>query len=201
MKRPKVFGIGFHKTGTKSLAEALKVLGYRVTGSFGVNDPDIGRTAVERGLRIADKFDAVQDNPWPLLYRELDERFPGSRFILTLRPTASWLASCVRHFGALDTPMRKWIYGVGHPLGHEQLYVDRYERHEREVREYFRDRPGELLTLRLTEGEEWNKLCPFLGHEVPARPFPHANAGRTESPAPRRGGARRGGRRKRSGPG
>jgi UDP-N-acetylmuramate-alanine ligase len=37
----KVFCIGFHKTGTTSLAVALKTLGYRVTGPNGVHDPDI----------------------------------------------------------------------------------------------------------------------------------------------------------------
>ena len=39
--KPKVFCIGFHKTGTTSLELALKQLGFRVTGSFGTKDPDI----------------------------------------------------------------------------------------------------------------------------------------------------------------
>jgi hypothetical protein len=30
--KTKVFGIGFHKTATTSLAKALSYLGYRVTG-------------------------------------------------------------------------------------------------------------------------------------------------------------------------
>lgn len=37
----KMFGIGFYKTGTKSLAEVLKRLGYPVTGPNGNRDPDI----------------------------------------------------------------------------------------------------------------------------------------------------------------
>jgi len=37
----KIFGISFHKTGTKSLARALSSLGYSVTGPNGTRDPEI----------------------------------------------------------------------------------------------------------------------------------------------------------------
>lgn len=179
MKRPKVFGIGFHKTGTKSLGGALQILGYRVTGPFGVRDQNIQRVALARALELADHFDAFQDNPWAVLYRELDEHFPGSKFILTVRPAQSWIQSVVRHFGARLTPMREWIYGAGSPLGNEEVYLRRYERHNEEVSAYFHERPGDLLTLAITEGEGWEKLCPFLGVPEPLRAFPHTGAERT----------------------
>ncbi|OGT79454.1 MAG: hypothetical protein A3H91_05800 [Gammaproteobacteria bacterium RIFCSPLOWO2_02_FULL_61_13] len=173
----KVFGIGFHKTGTKSLAAALQRLGYRVTGSNAVHDPDIARRALDLACELAEQFDAFQDNPWPLLYREMDARYPGSRFILTTRPTEKWILSVRRYFGGKSTPMREWIYGAGRgcALGNEDVYVERYERHNREVRAYFANRPGDLLELALTEGEGWEKLCPFLGKTIPPVPFPHAN--------------------------
>ena len=41
----KIFGIGFHKTGTTSLAQALKMLGFSVTGPNGINDPNIADNA------------------------------------------------------------------------------------------------------------------------------------------------------------
>ena len=82
--------------------------------------PKIARDVEVLAFEQLDRYDAFQDNPWPLLYRELDERCPGSRFVLTLRPTQDWLDSVVHHFGAKDTPMREWIYGVGHPLGNEE---------------------------------------------------------------------------------
>ena len=175
MITPKVFGIGFHKTGTKSLALALRRLGYRVTGSNDVYNPNIARDVQALVRRLVTEYDAFQDNPWPILYRELDRDYPGSKFILTLRPTEKWIGSVARHFGAESTPMRKWIYGVGAPKGNEEIYVERYERHNREVREYFRERPGDLLVLRITEGEGWEKLCPFLGKPVPNMEFPHEN--------------------------
>lgn len=176
MAGKKVFGIGFHKTGTTSLARALRVLGYRVAGPFGVHDEDIGRTAAARAIETAAEWDAVQDNPWPVLFRELDDAFPGSRFVLTVRETDRWLASVVRHFGGSTTPMREWIYGVGDPAGNEAVYRDRYERHNREVVDYFADRPDDLLVFRLADGDAWDELCGFLGVAVPDHPFPHANA-------------------------
>ena len=96
MKEPRAFGIGFHKTGTTTLAHALYSVGYRVTGweplerLLGGNP---GRNeSVERlwahFSRRLDDHDAAQDTPWFMFYRRLDERFPGSRFILTTRDPA-----------------------------------------------------------------------------------------------------------------
>jgi len=174
--KTKVFGIGFHKTGTTSLANALSYLGYRVTGPNGVDNPNIAEEVHQMAFDLANRFDAFQDNPWPVLYQELDERFPGSKFILTVRPTHDWIRSVVSHFNEDETPMREWIYGVGRPRGNENLYIARYERHNREVIEYFKDRSKQLLVLNITAGEGWTKLCAFLGETVPDAPFPCANA-------------------------
>ena len=175
--KPKVFCIGFHKTGTTTLEVALKKLGYRVTGSFGTKDPDIASKVHEMAYAMVERFDAFEDNPWPILYKELDERFPGSKFILTRRPAEAWIRSQVKDFAATQTPMRRWIYGenAGCPEGNENVYIERYERHNREVLEYFRDRPGDLLVMDIPDDAGWKKLCEFLGHDVPDRPFPHAN--------------------------
>jgi len=171
----KVFGIGFHKTGTSSLGHALEFLGYRVAGPFGVHAPDIAATALERAHSMVPDFDAFQDNPWPLLFRELDERYPGSRFVLTQRETGAWLNSAVAHFGRHCTPMREWIYGVGCPAGNEQLYARVFDAHNAAVREHFAERPGDLLELDVTRGQGWPELCAFLGVEQPEIPFFHSN--------------------------
>jgi len=178
----KIFGIGFHKTGTKSLAKALSLLGYSVTGPNGARDPEISRHVSDYVRRLVPLFNAFQDNPWPIVFRDLDKLFPGSKFILTLRDPADWIESAVRHFGHDETPMRQWIYGVGHPAGNEETYLRRYREHNLDVQSYFRDRPADLLVLDITKGDGWNKLCPFLGKARPHSLFPHANAGaRTES--------------------
>ncbi len=171
----KVFCIGFHKTGTTSLAMALKLLGYRVTGPNGTKDPDIADKVWTMADELVQQYDAFQDNPWPVIYREMDHKYPGSKFIFMTRSSESWIRSQVKDFGLRETPMRKWIYGVGCPEGNEEIYVARFKRHNREVIEYFANRPNDLLTLDLTSGDGWEKLCTFLGTDVPDTPFPHAN--------------------------
>jgi len=171
----KIFCIGFHKTGTTSLAEALQALGYRVTGPNGVRNPAIAACVHEMAYDLVEKYDAFQDNPWPILYKDLDRRYPGSKFILTLRETRSWMNSQLKHFGERETAMRRWIYGVGCPQGNEDIYIRRFEQHNREVLEYFADRPDDLLVMDLARGDGWEKLSPFLGRPIPSIPFPHAN--------------------------
>ena len=171
----KVFCIGFHKTGTTSLAVALKMLGYRVTGPNGTKDRNIAEKVHAMANRLARKYDAFQDNPWPVLFREMDANWPGSKFILTMRTSDAWIRSQVKDFGLRETPMRRWIYGAGCPEGNETVYMERYERHNREVLEYFRNRPDDLLLLELAKGHGWPELCAFLDRPLPSTPFPHAN--------------------------
>ena len=175
-QRPKVFGVGFHKTGTKSLSAALTTLGYRVTGPNWTRAPDIADTALQRALEIVPDYDAFQDNPWPILFRELDAQVPGSKFILTICPVDEWLPRAERYFGTEETDMRRWIYGAGSPVGHLARYAEVYAAHNAAVQSHFRDRPGDLLVFPLTTRPEWGPLCRFLGHPVPyGVPFPHAN--------------------------
>ena len=183
--RPRVFGLGFHKTGTKSLKAALQRLVYRVAGPNCTTDPDIAANALPMALALAADHDAFQDNPWPLLFREMDERFPGSRFVMTVRAPDAWLASVVGYFGAGDSPMRRWIYGAdaGSPIGNEARYLARYEAHLAQVRAHFAERPQDLLEMDLARGDGWEALCGFLGHPVPGVPFPHANRGRRHADA------------------
>ena len=177
MASGKIFCIGFHKTGTKSLGAALRILGYSVCGPIGTRDSDIASKVHQLAFSYTDKFDAFQDNPWPLLYKDLDRSYPGSKFILTIRPMESWIKSAVNHFGTEDTPMRKWIYTVGHPAGNELLYMNRHLSHIVDVLLYFKNRPDDLLVLNITSGEGWEKLCPFLNKPIPLIPFLNVNKG------------------------
>lgn len=171
--KPKVFGIGFHKTGTTSLKRALRQLGYSVTGPDHVYDAKIAEKLHDITRKLSRKFDAFQDNPWPLVYREMDELYPDAKFILTFRSTEKWIASVTKHFGEEETPMRALIYGTDRamPGGHADHYRSVYDAHNRDVRAYFADRPGKLLEMNFEQGSDWDDLCPFLGHETPDTPF------------------------------
>jgi hypothetical protein len=185
--RNKVFGLGFHKTGTTSLKTALETLGYRVTGPNFRDHEDIAETVLIKALAIARHFNAFQDNPWTILYREMDQAFPGSKFILTIRDEADWYASALRHFGHHTTPMRRFIYGAGSPLDNEAIYRARYRAHNAAVLQYFAARPADLLVMDVTRGDGWDLLCPFLGLDTPGCPFPHKNAVKVKRPQARFG--------------
>lgn len=180
MKESKVFCIGFQKTGTTSLNAALARLGYRVASVFGRDLPldELRRSYIARGLEIARRCDAVEDMPWPLMFRELDAEFPGSKFILTWRETDRWLASIVDHFGPHPDVMQQLTYGedAAAPLGSEARYAEVYDRHNAEARAHFRERPGDLLEINFSHGAGWRELCGFLGASAPDEPFPRVNS-------------------------
>lgn len=159
------------------MGRALDALGYRVCGAVGLTEPDVADNIRRIAFGKVADFDAFQDNPWPILFRELDEKWPGSRFILTIRNEDNWLRSVLRHFGSQAHPMQQWIYGVGYPKGNEEIFLERYRSHNAEVVEYFRDRPGDLLVIDIESGDLWQPICEFLSLDVPQNAFPHANKG------------------------
>lgn len=182
MSKPKIFCIGFQKTGTSSMRDALQQLGWSVTGVFGRQTPlpELRESYVETGLAIAHEFDAVEDMPWPLMFRELDAAFPGAKFILTIRDTERWYRSIHDHFGPKPYHIQQLTYGeeAGSPVGHEMRYKSVYEAHNAAVLDYFADRPADLLVMRLEQGDGWAKLGAFLSVEVPDGPFVRTNSSR-----------------------
>jgi len=176
----KVLGIGLGRTGTTSLARALELLGYRAKHcpDFWLDD------AVELIISPDDvrDFEALTDEPLIPIFRQIDRDYPGPRFILTVREMGPWLTSIENNGNALREH-RVRLPAV--PVLHETLYgtatFDReayaaaHLRHVREVREYFADRPGDLLVMDVCAGDGWETLCPFLGRPVPDRPFPRHN--------------------------
>ena len=184
LREPKIFCIGFQKTGTTSLGLALGKLGYRVCGPVGVTNPGIRYKALDWALEKTPYYDAFEDNPWPLLYKELDQRFPGSKFILTYRHPRAWIKSAKKYFGYYEAAAEVWIYdGVGSPIGNQRRFLKRYKQHNKEVRDYFAGRPHDFLEIDLTKStdeENWDRICAFLGHPVPhGMPFPRANSSGT----------------------
>lgn len=173
----KVFGIGLNKTGTTTLGQCLQHFGYRHATSNLELTRSVARHELETVLRFAEEYDSFEDWPWPLIFRELDARFPGSKFILTVRRSPdAWLRSLQKH--ALltgPTEFRQLAYGFAVPDGHEAEHLAVYERHNREVRAYFATRPGDFLEVCWEAGDGWRQLADFLGHPVPDVPLPHAN--------------------------
>jgi hypothetical protein len=193
--RRKVFGVGMSKTGTKTLGRCFEILG--LTPSCSYNDElkklvwqgrkveydgrprsydpnNIGLTpaTLETIIEVARGYRSFEDSPWYMLFRELDEAFPESRFILTVRDTSLKQAESdwwhnVQRGTCSGTPSPDWIANQ----------IARYEAHNAAVQTYFAGRPDQLITVCWETGDEWRKLCGFLGLDVPGIAFPHLNVG------------------------
>ncbi|WP_017732388.1 sulfotransferase family protein [Nafulsella turpanensis] len=176
----KIFGIGLSKTGTTSLGAALEILGYK-TKDF----PSI-KYIPHFLLYIKDKhlqhYDAFTDVPVIPFYKKLDKKFPGSKFIYTYREKEDWLRSC-ELYPRFNLPFRKLplkiiklrtqVYGTY--KFDRNKFSDAYDRHHADVMSYFKEKPEQLLCMNIIKGEEWEPLCNFLNHPVPAVPFPSRN--------------------------
>ena len=177
----KLFGVGLSRTGTTSLSTALKILGITSHHFHHLLAHDLeNRLTYDR--MVVDMFQALSDTPIALFYKELDRDYPGSVFILTMREEAEWARSWQNHiernylgWDPYTHEMHVKLYGS--QTFDEKLHLAHYVMHNRSVKDYFANRQGDLLTIDICAGEGWEKLCPFLGLDIPDAPFPHANHG------------------------
>jgi hypothetical protein len=190
----RIFGIGMHKTGTTSLHQAFQILGYdsghwnnaHWAKAIWREMNDIGHSpTLERSY-------ALSDLPIPLLYKELDRAYPGSKFILTIRPEDDWLRSVRQHWSNDNQYRHQWdidpfthaihkaLYGQSE--FNETIFRERFRRHNTEVKEYFRDRPTDLLVMDISSGNCWPKLCEFLGRPIPDVAYPKSLISKVRHP-------------------
>ena len=179
----KIFGIGMMKTGTSTLGFCLPQLGYH----HAPYTPKLLRQLMQGNTShlapYITQYDSFDDHPWPMLYRWLDEQYPDSKFILTLRKVSeTWLRSINTHAQRRGpTIERKLVYGYAMPSHNKAAHIAAYESHNAAVQAYFAGRPDKLLVACWETGSGWRELCEFLGHDLVTTPLPHANSsqGRT----------------------
>jgi hypothetical protein len=177
----KVFGIGLNKTGTSTLAACFQKLGYRHLSVRRDLLQAFREGRLDEVFAEVDQYDAFEDWPYPLMYRELEDRYgPDAKFILTIRKTPmTWLRSLERH--SMYTPpkahCRKLAYGFNYPHYSRTHHLRFYERHNGEVQAYFmaKGASDRLLVMCWEDGDGWEKLCGFLGKPVPDEPISAEN--------------------------
>ena len=160
----KVFCIGFSKTGTTSLNRALRILGYRAL------DWPRGHIEPKEGwINYFKKsnYDAFSDAPLYRkgLFKELDEAFTNSKFILTIRDPDLLVKSWNNYFG-------KHPWAINNESEKNRI-IERYNNHKKDVINYFEGKSSQLLIFNVFDGDSWEKLCKFLDKPVPKIPFPH----------------------------
>jgi hypothetical protein len=206
-KRPKVFGLGLSRTGTRSLTAALHVLGFDTVHY--PTDRATLETLVRGDARfpLLDHYDGITDITVAPYYEDLDRLHPGAKFVLTVRDETPWLESCRNHWtgrSPYEEGPKEGLAAEEHRVHMEirrflraavyasysmddARFVRAYRRHTEDVKRYFADRPSDFLVLDIAGGEGWEKLAPFLGVAVPPSPFPHKGKRLTEKMAEKLG--------------
>jgi len=175
----KIFCLGLPRTATSSLAQALTEHGIQtIHFPFGL---------YEEGLEapVVTEHTAFVDTPIPLLYKELDARWPDAKFILTLRDKESWLESMkwLREEGG-KIWQRRPVYDEYNRefFGTTGFDADRlsevYEAHHAEIRSYFSDREEDLLAIDVISSSDTQALVDFLKIDELPIPWPQTNEAR-----------------------
>ena len=192
---PKVFCIGLNKTGTSSMKGCFQALGLgpvsspKLPARKGTHFlADITyRNDYRAALSYARRYRSFEDRPWNVweMYRQLDQAFPGSLYILTVREPEEWWRS-VAHWLTCVKPhmVDSYCRHLKASQFDRTAFLDGYLAYNHEVREYFRGR-SDFLEMDITGGDTWDRLCPFLGLQIPDVPFPHLN--RQEYSEPKEG--------------
>lgn len=148
------------------------------------------------------KCKAFQDIPFSLpdTYKYLYNNYPDSKFILTIRDNEDeWYNSLTRFHSSmfgLDNNLptiedlknsehvyKGWMWDVftnsfGTPIAdpyNKDILCKKYLNHNKQVIDFFRDKPENLLVVNLKEKDVANKICSFLGADKKIKKMPWEN--------------------------
>lgn len=149
-------------------------------------------------IRYCCTVEAFQDVPfsWPFTYVVLDQAFPESKFVLSVRDPDDWYRSYIRHqkqvVGTDKIPTAEelknhpyvwegWLYDIkvwtGRPeekFYDEYFLKNRFTRYNKNVKNYFQFKEN-LLTINVANNESYHRLCAFLGEDPVYEKMPWEN--------------------------
>jgi hypothetical protein len=202
----KVIGVGLPRTGTLTQKVALEQLGFgpcyhMVNVLANLDLVPLWRDALEGNAdwdKIFEGHQATVDWPGGFFWRELIERYPDAKVVLSVRDPEKWERSMRNTVWAcyygdsltyhmsmatyavdegwkafIDTMTQLLWEGRGTIQNSEtkQGMIDSMHRFNEEVKATV---PSDrLLVWDVTEG--WERLCDFLEIECPSEPMPHVN--------------------------
>lgn len=202
--KTKYFCIGRGKTGTTSLKKAFEDLGFLVGNQRKAEilyDKYYFSNEFGPIIDYCKTAQVFQDAPFscPDIFRHLDKSYPNSKFILTIRDDSEqWYKSITKFHakkfgkgGRIPTAedlknaeyIRKgFMYNTvklhktpdSDPYN-KDIMIGHYEKHNREVLEYFKDRPDDLLVINLSNPDDYERFVNFIGVESPYSEFPWEN--------------------------
>ena len=203
----RLIGAGLPRTGTLTQKVALETLGLEPCYHWVNVIADLDQVGVwNRALdgeapwdEVFGGFQATVDWPGGYFWRELMDRYPDAKVLLSVREAEKWepsfretiwnmcfgeslirLISSAR--GQVDPQWSRYLRLVDRMFwgeqgtfadGHEtpEQLMEQFERHNEQVEAAVP--PERLLVWSVTEG--WEPLCAFLEVDVPEEPLPHVN--------------------------
>ncbi len=152
-------------------------------------------------VKLCKTADAFQDIPFSndFTYTVLDYKFPKSKFILTVRnnkdewydsltrfhtklvgknrlPTSDDLKEFAYRYKGFLWDAQRLKYAIDESTVYNyKIYTDQYEKHNAQVKEYFKYRPEDLLILNLSEDNAMERLYNFLDIKYNGEEMPHLN--------------------------
>jgi len=198
----KVFCIGLNKTGTTSLVDAWKELGYTKIYS-GYDKPTLSKimpnkfvfedgNIINSGFNndyyilklLISGYECMKDRPFNTnnLYLWLEKNYYNSKFILTIRDEEEWWNSVNKWLSfttesdKIKGEMRINLYKKHFNTTEftKDSFIDYYRDYNNKVKEYFKGNPN-FLEINICNGEGWELLCPFLNKPIPNKEFPKSN--------------------------
>lgn len=200
----KVFCIGSNKTGTTSLAKFFKQIDLPLAPqrpaellveNWANNDfKKIIKYVKYSGI-------AFQDVPFslPNTFKILDDKFPNSKFILTIRDSPEvWYRSLTsfhsKKFGNGNLPTKSdlektkyvypgWMWKMNRiifntpedDIYNKSILIQCYIEYNTSVIEYFKDKPEKLLVVNLKEADVALKISKFLASKKVLTKIPWEN--------------------------
>lgn len=178
MQDIKIFNLSFHRNATTSFNNFMKDLNYKCihdtwlsmkkigignnfANNINLNDKNLEpydrimkRVNTNELDKLIELYNVFSDNPWPILYKYLDEKYPNAKFILFYRDSNEWLKSVQQYFGNTSSNFRKLLYkNNGSPYTNPDVYIQTYEKHNSDVINYFMDRKDKLLVINLDDND------------------------------------------------
>lgn len=191
-----VIGAGFGRTGTLSLKFALEQLGFAPCHHMYEVFQNPEQAAVfhsaARGERVNwdalfARYRAQVDWPGCHFWRELSQRFPDAKVILSVREPEQWYRSIsntifrsLQGDPAIREPGARDVFHMARYVVLDKTFANRtdkdhvlgiYNRHNEAVKAAI---PAKRLLV-FDPGDGWDALCPFLGVPVPDAPYPKSN--------------------------
>ena len=187
----KIIVLGYNKTGTKSLTEALENLGYNVFNTGGGTQDNFENIVYDNLksncpiLNGVDRYDCYIDWPIfePTIFSHIIDEYPDAKYISLTRGYDDYVESVLRDKikRLKDGIENSWNWlGVGdkevfenYPEYQKEWVKERVEfKHQSNLRWLEKKKIGYLDLNICDDGDSWEKLCSFLDIPIPNEDFP-----------------------------